>query len=420
MSIYYRSDISGIEAERNDLKLKNSEYLKMIQELQLKLFNCIKTPECINCTKNSSNFAGILYEKEKEIKEKEREIMNLQSQLKTTEQKSSEPQAESVELQNELKAFKEKTKGLESENFELKKNLSDLEKQLVANKAEFESEKKFFSKNFSDFSKKCYEEKKSLELKGLKLSQQISDFEKVLILEREKFDKEKKAIEKKNVRFFKELSGQRTESEKGFEEERSIFESEIKKLTSKLSELSAVALNEQSTKSEFTTKIDQLVKERDTFVSKIKELEKSVSSSNQKFVSSQRSVKSFNQIRRTNLFYDEFLDGSDTYPKKSFKKEKLVWQKKPVKDDKENELKEKKSCVLIQKAKKNKAPNGKKFYCSIFCTHDHFHKTNDHFWYGSYSVSPTRTTINISGPKYQWVPKSKPESVLQAPHSKGE
>ncbi|KAI3678404.1 hypothetical protein L6452_37695 [Arctium lappa] len=257
-----------------------------------------------------------------------------------------------------VESNEQKVKKLESENFELKRNLSDLEKQLVANKVEFESEKKIFSKKFSDFSKKCYEEKKSFELKCIKLSQQISDFEKVLILEREKFEKEKKAIEQKNVGFFKELSGQRTDSEKEFEEERLIFENEIKKLTSKLSELSATGLKEQKTKSEFKTKIDLLEKERDIFASKIKDLEKSISSSNHKYVSSKRSINSFNQIRRTNLFFDEYLDGSDYYPRrKSFKNEKLVWMKKSVKDDKTDELKEKNSCVHVHKAKKNKTPN---------------------------------------------------------------
>ncbi|KAI3666930.1 hypothetical protein L6452_41971 [Arctium lappa] len=225
----------------------------------------------------------------------------------------------------------EKIISLESENAELKKNISDLEQKLAEDKANFESEKKGFSKKFSDFSRKCFEEKKSVELKCIKLSQQVSDFEKILILEREKFDKENKAIEQKNVGFFKEISGQRNNSEKGFEEERSIFETEIKRLTSKLSELSANALKEQKTKSKFSKKIDQLVKERDNFVSKIKELEKSVSKSNQKSVSSQR---------------------------RSFKKEKLVWQKKPVKDEMSVELKGKTSCVLVFQAKKNTEHKG--------------------------------------------------------------
>ncbi|KAI3773047.1 hypothetical protein L6452_04245 [Arctium lappa] len=116
----------------------------------------------------------------------------------------------------------------------------------------------------------------------------------------------------------------------------------------------------KKTKSEFSKKIDQLVKERDNFASKIKELEKFASSSNQKSVCSQRSVKSFNQIRRSNIFFDEYLDGSDTYPRRrSYKKEKLVWMKKSDKDHKKDELKKKTSCVHSHKAKKNKEHKGK-------------------------------------------------------------
>ncbi|KAI3667237.1 hypothetical protein L6452_42286 [Arctium lappa] len=88
----------------------------------------------------------------------------------------------------------------------------------------------------------------------------------------------------------------------------------------------------------------------------IKVLEKSVSSSNQKPVSSQRTVKSFDQIRKTNLFYDRNIDGSGTCPRRRrYKDEELVWKKKPVED----ELKERESCVHASNAKKNKASNGK-------------------------------------------------------------
>ncbi|KAI3746553.1 hypothetical protein L6452_08987 [Arctium lappa] len=70
-------------------------------------------------------------------------------------------------------------------------------------------------------------------------------------------------------------------------------------------------------------------------------------------------IKSFSQIRRSNIFYDQFLDGSDTYPRKrSYKKEKLVWQKKPVKDDMSDELKRNTSCVHVHKAKKNNTHKG--------------------------------------------------------------
>ncbi|KAI3707311.1 hypothetical protein L6452_25719 [Arctium lappa] len=327
----------------------------------------------------------------------------------------------------------EKVIDLESANAELQKKISDLEKKMAKERSEFEIEKKAFVKKFSDFSRKCVDEKKEVELKCIKLSQQVSDFQKVIILEREKFAKEKKAIEQKNVGFFKEISGQRNNAERGFEEERNLFETKIKKLTAKLSELSEKTLEEQKMKSGFTKKIDLLVQERDNFASTIKVLEKSVSSSNQKYVSSQRSVKSFDQIRKTNLFYDSNIDGSGTHQRRRrYKEEELVWKKKPVED----ELKGNKSCVHTPKAKKNNAHkgkpehiytrdqlirlSGKQFYCSYCRTHDLVHKISDHFWYGSYSVIPTRTATNKHGPKYQWVPKKKDEFVLQAPTVKGE
>ncbi|KAI3715248.1 hypothetical protein L6452_22221 [Arctium lappa] len=238
-------------------------------------------------------------------------------------------------------------------NGELQKQISDLEQKHAQDKSEFE---KSFAKKFSEFSRKCVDEKKEVELKCIKLSQQVSDFQKVIILEREKFATEKKAIEQKNVSVFKEISGQRNNAEKGFEEERSMFETEIKRLTAKLSELSEKALKEQRTKPGFTKKIDLLVKERDNFASTIKVLEKSVSSTNQKSVSPQRSVKSFDRIRKTNLFYDSNIDGSGIHQRRRrYKDEELVWKKKPVED----ELKEKESCVHAVNAKKNKVHKGK-------------------------------------------------------------
>ncbi|KAI3681402.1 hypothetical protein L6452_36197 [Arctium lappa] len=252
------------------------------------------------------------------------------------------------------------------------------------------------------------------ELKG-KISEMEAKIQQTVSVESN--DQKVKQLESENVELQRRISN----LEQTMVREKSDFETEIKRLTSKLSELSASALKEQKTKSEFSKKIDQLVKERDIFASKIKELEKSASSSNQKSVSSQRSVKSFNQIRRSNIFFDEYIDGSDTSSRrKSYKKQKLVWMKKSDKDDKKDELKKKTSCVHAHKAKKSKAHNGKKYYCSICCTHDHTHKTSDHFWYGSYSITTTRTATNISGPKYQWVAKKKTDFLLQATQVKGE
>ncbi|KAI3729885.1 hypothetical protein L6452_18557 [Arctium lappa] len=181
---------------------------------------------------------------ETENSELKRQISDLEVQIVQIQQAAS------------VESSEDQIEHLKDKNAELQKQISDLEQKHAQDKSEFE---KLFTKKFSDFSRKCANEKKEVELKCIKLSQQVSDFQKVIILEREKFAKEKKAIEQKNVGIFKEISGQRNNAEKGFEEERSLFETEIKKLTAKLSELSEKALKEQKTKSEFTKKIDLLV-----------------------------------------------------------------------------------------------------------------------------------------------------------------
>ncbi|KAI3736123.1 hypothetical protein L6452_15657 [Arctium lappa] len=231
--------------------------------------------------------------------------------------------------------------------------------------------------------------------------------------------------------------------------------SEIKKLIEKLSELSMSALKDQNTKSEFEMKIDLLIKERDSYSSEIKELEyivskvvvnehttpeskihtprnssvgsnKPTSSSLQKTVSSKRPVCSFDQIRTTNIVYDQNVDGSD---------DEKNDEKNEEKKGKKEEKKSNKSFVHASKAKKNNVQKGKpdlsysrdqlirlsrKRYCSYCRTYDFVHKASDHFWYGSYSITPIRTATNKHGPKYRWVPKSKDDFVLQAPQVMGE
>ncbi|KAI3758709.1 hypothetical protein L6452_06280 [Arctium lappa] len=393
-------------------------------------------------------------------------------------QKISDLESQIIQIQqvDSVDSYEMKIKNLVDANAELQKEISDLEKKMVEERSNFETKKKGFAKKFSDFSRKCADEKKTVELKCVKLSQQISDFEKVIIIEREKFAKDKKEIEQKNVGFFKEISDGRKNVEKDFEEERIIFETEIRKLTAKLSELSENALKEQQTKSEFKTKIDLLVKERDIFASKIKEFEKIISkvvvteqttlesqihtprnnstdfkktasSSYMKPVSSRRLVNSFNQIRTSNIFYDQHVDGSGTQRRRrKYQEENLVWKVKPVEDEKNDEKKEEKkgkkeekksnkSFVHTSTTKKNKVLKGKpdlaysrdqmfrlskKRYCSYCHTYDFVHKASDHYWYGSYSVTPIRTATNINRPKYKWVPKPKIDSMLQAPQVKEE
>ncbi|KAI3771533.1 hypothetical protein L6452_02698 [Arctium lappa] len=166
------------------------------------------------------------------------------------------------------KIYREEKKVLKEKVNALKKINEDLRKQIFDSQhltdGESIKDKKQFEKKFSDLSKKSIEEKKVLELKCLKLSQQVSNFEKVIILERDQFAKEKKAFDQNNVGFLKEILDGRKGAKKEFEEERSTFEAAIRKLTEKLSVLSKCALREKKKKCELETKIDLIVKERNS------------------------------------------------------------------------------------------------------------------------------------------------------------
>ncbi|KAI3669370.1 hypothetical protein L6452_40604 [Arctium lappa] len=222
--------------------------------------------------------ASIIKKREKEIKMKDREITNLQSKLKTTEQRTSELKAELVGLHSKFKAFEDKISALETKNVYLIKSLS-------ADKEKANLEKVYNQKQF-DLSKKALQEKKDLEHRCLKLSKQVSEFEKILITERDTFGKERKVLddkvvefskqifvlqdlldkegkifqekkksfeaekkisEKRNVGIFKEISEKNKNMETDFEQQRQNFENEISKLSKRLYVLSLDILKEQKT-----------------------------------------------------------------------------------------------------------------------------------------------------------------------------
>ncbi|KAI3758339.1 hypothetical protein L6452_05899 [Arctium lappa] len=282
-------EIPALEAENKDLKIHNSSLLEQIDRLKNdkdleKDFVC---SECINDSK--LDFAGI-------IESKEKEILNLQEKLKRSENmNSSSSWSKKESMQRELDELRrraniacETSDGLRKMNSQifaerdsLKDKVFSLEVEVEINmmkenatqdrdntKAQdemmkIEKERKEFAKKFFDFSRKAFEEKKSLEVKCVKLSQQVSDFEKIIILEKDKVEKEKKKIEKKNVN-------------EDFSNEKKVLETEIAKLTRKLSELSTNILQEKKTKYELQKKSDLIAKERNSLSSKIKELEEIV------------------------------------------------------------------------------------------------------------------------------------------------
>ncbi|KAI3692288.1 hypothetical protein L6452_32102 [Arctium lappa] len=228
---------------------------------------------------------------------------------------------------------------------EYKKQIKELKREII--KA-LKSDKWLEVEKFGQDKIKMVEEKaKALEAENAELKKQL--------LEIEEDSTKKSEVKSKNV-------------EKGFEELRNIFETEIKKLTRKLSELSTKAMKEQNMKSEFQKKIDQLTKERNSLSSKIKELEeifskvvltehktpdsilqtprddsvdsecsiKTSSSSHHKTVSTKRLVNSKDQISTTNLFYDRNVDGSGTFRRRNGY-EKFVWRVKAASDEKNDQ-----------------------------------------------------------------------------------
>ncbi|KAI3692079.1 hypothetical protein L6452_31888 [Arctium lappa] len=331
-----KSEMLPLEAEIENLKIQNSSLLIQINALK----------ENSKDSDNIIDLAGIIASKEKEI-------FDLQAKLKRSE--SSSTWSKKDAMQRELEdlrrnKFKDKVLSLEVEIEKMKEKATQDRDNTIAQDEmlKIEKERKEFAKKFSDFSRKAFEEKKSLELRCVNLSQQVSDFEKVIILEREKAENEKKKAELKDTNT-------------DFSEEKKIFETEIAKLTRKLSELSTNIMKEKNAKSELHKKFDLIEKERNNLFSKIKELEEIVfkvkltehktpesiaqsprddladSDSSLKTTSSSHfsnvfynpfydlddclTSKSTNQIRPFNLFYDKNVDGSGNFKKtKSQKK----------------------------------------------------------------------------------------------------
>ncbi|KAI3758478.1 hypothetical protein L6452_06041 [Arctium lappa] len=270
----YDKEEKMLKAENKDLQIQNSSLLIQINALK----------ENLKDSDSLIDFAGI-------IESKEKEIFDLQAKLKRSESSSTWSKKEL--MQKELDQLRKRANIASEISEELRKTNSQvfaerdkLKDQVLSLEGEInmlkekatqdrdnskaqdemlkiEKERKEFAKKFSDFSRKAFEEKKSLELRCVKLSQQVSDFEKVIILEREKAENEKKKAELKDINT-------------DFSEEKKVFESEIAKLTGKLSELSTNIMKEKNAKSELHKKFDLIEKERNSLSSKIKELEEIV------------------------------------------------------------------------------------------------------------------------------------------------
>ncbi|KAI3758484.1 hypothetical protein L6452_06048 [Arctium lappa] len=269
-AILYMPEIPKIEAERNQLKNQNSVLLKQIQELKLNLSNSDKTSDykkCVNMDK--SHFVGIISEKEKEIKDREKMVgikdntiqsleevikmkesyvESLLSQLKITEQRSSDLHDESVKLQQKYMASEKTAYELKVKNVDLMKSIKEdkvqanLQRQLKtteqkASDLQDESVKlqnkfKAFEEKISVLEKKNAEFKTSLQAEKEKScvktssTQQMSEhFKKTL--------QEKKDLELRCIKLSKQVSN----FEKILITERDTFTKERKVLEDKNTEL---------------------------------------------------------------------------------------------------------------------------------------------------------------------------------------
>ncbi|KAJ9552914.1 LOW QUALITY PROTEIN: hypothetical protein OSB04_016959 [Centaurea solstitialis] len=274
-------------------------------------------------------------------------------------------------LQDERKVFEEERKVFEKErkSFELKckklsKKIFDLERQIVSERKDFEKKKSVFESKKKDLKKKSFrvekdrcvefvfeeetkdfeKERKSFEEKSVLFKKKIANLEVQLSDERSAF-KRKEHLLKCEIKGFKQMIAElknKTFDKSDFEEEKRVFEMEIRKLTRNLSKLSSDILKEQIMSSNLKKKLDETVAEKNLLSAMVKDFEdivfkvnlnepkspdvivqspyvdyadsvcsfKTAPSSLHADVSSTKSFTPTNRIRPSNLFYDHQIDGS--------------------------------------------------------------------------------------------------------------
>ncbi|KAJ9547942.1 hypothetical protein OSB04_020485 [Centaurea solstitialis] len=274
-------------------------------------------------------------------------------------------------LRDERKVFEKERKSFELKSDKLSKKISDLERQIVNERKDFEKKKNVFeSKNkglkknnvrverdrcvefdFEEESKGFEKERKAFEEKSVLFRKKIANLEVQLSDERSAF-KRKEHLLKCEIKGFEQLIAELkkpTFEKNDFEEEKRVFETEVRKLTLRLSELSSDIMKEQIISSNLKKKLDETVEEKNLLSAMVKDLEdivfkvnlnepkspdvivqspyvdyadsvcsfKTAPSSLHADVSSTKCFTPTNQIRPSNLFYDHRIDGSG---KNHFKK----------------------------------------------------------------------------------------------------
>ncbi|KAI3681439.1 hypothetical protein L6452_36234 [Arctium lappa] len=251
---------------------------------------------------------------------------------------------------------------------------------------------------------------------------------------------EKKVLEKKNVAIFKEIFDKRNSIEKDFESERKLFETEICKLSQKLSELTTEILKEHKVKSDLQKQFDSILEERNGLfvkVNKLKELnfkadlseqaipdtvvQSPYSSSSTSTTSSSKSCVKSNEsskdrIHPSNLFYNSLVDNTDN---QVFRKVKMVWKKKSTTEDSggntsyKSPVVDPKSPTHVYSTTKLISLNRSNICCTYCGNNDFVDSRYVYSWYGTYSIpnphfhSFKAKASNHQGSIKAWIPKPK-------------
>src|SRR5581483_6805039 len=365
-------------------------------------------------------------------------------------------------------------KSFELQSDKLSKKISDLERKIMNERKDFERKKSVFESKQKDLKKKTLrvekdryvdhdfeeenkafqKERKSFEEKSVLFRKRIADLEVQLSDERSAF-KRKEHLLKSEIKGFEQMIAElknKIFDKSDFEEEKRVFETEVRKLTKRLSELSSDIMKEQNMKSDLQKKFDETVEEKKVLSAMVKDLEdivfkvnlneqkspdvivqspfvdyadsmcsfKTAATSPHADVSSTKCFTPSNQIRTSNLFYDYQIDGSG---KNHSKKGKFVWRVK----ESTQQVDKTQSCVSKPMCSKNKSFQDTSFGKSKFVYYrNHLIrlskrrtirsscKSNDFVCddyiddrFGIYKISYYKSSFsNKRGSTMKWIPKS--------------
>ncbi|KAJ9552664.1 hypothetical protein OSB04_016709 [Centaurea solstitialis] len=223
------------------------------------------------------------------------------------------------DLQNTLT---EERKVFDLKSVNLSKKISELERKIILDKKNSLKKPSLragkyqnMMHEFEEDIQVVHSERKVDDKKSIELQKQIVDLQNQLSDVRHQFKQKEKVLRHEKTVLEQIIAEPKkpTLVETDFEDQKEAFKAEIRKLTSKLSELSTNIMNEQRMRSDQQKKLNDLLEERNKLSSKVKELEKTIFKAHDSSYldsASRSNINSSGQIRTSNLFYDRRVDYS--------------------------------------------------------------------------------------------------------------